>query len=253
MPLERVTLTGADESVDPEALVALSQEFPFCEFGILLSSRQYRPRYPGWDWILQLQQWTRAAPPPLALALHLCGQPVRDVLGGQHVAQRLGHWLDGFARIQLNVPAALQTALPAQTFATALEAFGPRQLIFQLHTWEEPNYFSHTRTWGAPTLDCVALYDASGGRGWLPETWPQASAPWCQPWCGYAGGLGPDTLAAQLPRILEAAGEVPIWIDMETGVRTAARFDLAKVRQVLELAAPYVALQGPVDTRPTLR
>jgi len=56
MRLTRVTLAGADESVDPKELSALSAEFPFCEWGILLSEKRAgSPRYPGLDWLNELR------------------------------------------------------------------------------------------------------------------------------------------------------------------------------------------------------
>ena len=51
---------------------------------------------------------------------------------------------------------------------------------------------------------------------------------------GYAGGIGPDNVVD----VLRDIGPVrPTWIDMESGVRTGDKFDLAKVRRVLEQVA----------------
>jgi hypothetical protein len=58
---------------------------------------------------------------------------------------------------------------------------------------------------------------------------------------GYAGGLGPDNLAEELRRIEEVAGDAEVWIDMETNVRTAERFDLDKVRRCYDLARPWLS------------
>jgi hypothetical protein len=75
---------------------------------------------------------------------------------------------------------------------------------------------------------------------------------------GYAGGLGPDNLEEQIPRILEAASykgfskeiqEGDIWIDMETKVRSDQdrQFDLEKVEHCLEIAAPHIKIGEPVN------
>jgi phosphoribosylanthranilate isomerase len=79
------------------------------------------------------------------------------------------------------------------------------------------------------------LFDPSGGRGIEPFSWP---VPPLGARMGYAGGIGPDNLLD----VLRAIGPVesPFWIDMESGVRTDDRFDLAKARAVLETAAPFV-------------
>jgi phosphoribosylanthranilate isomerase len=56
---------------------------------------------------------------------------------------------------------------------------------------------------------------------------------------GFAGGIGPDNVKRVI-REISAKVDAPFWIDMESGVRTDDRFDLNKVRRVLETAAPFV-------------
>jgi hypothetical protein len=65
-------------------------------------------------------------------------------------------------------------------------------------------------------LDRLALLvDASGGRGVSPISWdrPNTRKP-----VGYAGGLGPNNLAKELPRIAAVARD-PWWVDMEGKLR----------------------------------
>ena len=58
--------------------------------------------------------------------------------------------------------------------------------------------------------------------------------------CGYAGGLGPLTLADQLPVIdLTASGKC-YWIDMETSLRTVDdRFCIDSAAAALEIANDF--------------
>ena len=52
--------------------------------------------------------------------------------------------------------------------------------------------------------------------------------------CGYAGGLNPDTIGDALAAIAARVPDgQPYWIDMESGVRTDDRFDLDKCERVL--------------------
>lgn len=51
---------------------------------------------------------------------------------------------------------------------------------------------------------------------------------------GYAGGMGPDTVADYLRLVEEAGADGPFWIDMEERVRTDGWFDLDKVERVLD-------------------
>lgn len=62
---------------------------------------------------------------------------------------------------------------------------------------------------------------------------PPSITAWPSPFpnrtCGYAGGLGPDNLETELPRIIGAARKHPFWIDMESSLRGLDDcFDLGK-------------------------
>ncbi|EQD46836.1 hypothetical protein B2A_08708, partial [mine drainage metagenome] len=75
------------------------------------------------------------------------------------------------------------------------------------------------------------LFDASCGRGLATDEWPQplAGSP-----CGYAGGLGPDRIAHELPRIAHAASGTSFWIDMESSLRDEVdNFRLTRALTVL--------------------
>jgi len=74
------------------------------------------------------------------------------------------------------------------------------------------------------------LYDVSFGTGARPDRWP-APPPAEGPFCGYSGGIGPDTVTDILDRIAAPEGAL-YWIDMESGVRTDGAFDLAKCEAV---------------------
>jgi phosphoribosylanthranilate isomerase len=75
------------------------------------------------------------------------------------------------------------------------------------------------------------LFDVSFGTGAAAREWPPLAD--SQPFCGYAGGLGPDNVHARLARAPVAPG-VRYWIDMESGVRTEGQFDTAKCAAVCE-------------------
>jgi len=80
------------------------------------------------------------------------------------------------------------------------------------------------------------LVDGSGGRGVLPREWVR---PATEQAVGFAGGLSPDTLLEQLPRI-QAAACGKWWIDMENGVRDADDwFDVERVRSVACLLTAF--------------
>ena len=240
MPLTRVTITGADESATPDDLLALSQEFPFVEWGILVSaSSQGASRFPSGPWIAALQRL--ATEHPLHLSLHLCGQWVRDLLVGNALTFSVA-FAHAFQRIQLNFHGTKMACDPTR-FPKALAWLGAhRQYIFQLDGAKGAQYLE---TYCIDYGNGVPLFDASGGTGVVPALWPQPFLLINETeyaYHGYAGGLGPENLAEQLPLIAAAAGDAHFWIDMESGVRSddGRQCDLVKVQRCLDIAAPYV-------------
>lgn len=218
-----VTLTGADETVEPQALAELSAEFPFVEWAILIAAdREGRPRFPHAAWRQAVETL-----PGLNRSAHLCGGALKAFVDSDPV---LLSELEAFQRIQLNfnaqrLNAGVQAGLLAATQRMA-EARPEVRVITQHNkanvlVWREYEALPNTQV----------LFDASGGNGVLPASWP---LPLPGRVCGYAGGLGPDTIQEALPGVSKAVGDQAHWIDMESRLRVDERFDLDKCRQVLE-------------------
>jgi len=246
MNLDRVTITGADDSVEPSDLLALSREHPFVEWGLLVSaSNTGTPRFPSYRWLLSLVEQCIVAAVNYReprLSLHFCGRWVRGLLLGQQ-PEGMPHWFTGpqFQRMQLNFHGETLPCVP-EAFGKALGDFQDKQIIFQIDGHMGQSFLASVADERGNPFDAVPLFDCSHGAGVLPGTWP---APFCpKTYHGYAGGLGPDNLAEQLPLIGAAAGETRIWIDMESRVRTDERFDLAKVRRCLEICKPFVRVEA---------
>lgn len=220
-----VTITGADDAVDPAELVALSRDFPFVEWGILFSlSRMGTPRYPAGAWLALLSLAAEDAQ-GMRLAAHACGEWSRSVQQGH---DRFGVW-SSFRRVQLNGwnPTGRPESLPRIDAEYILQARDERMLALAVQTASELTRLGQRAS---------VLYDFSGGTGAAPFRWP--SAPYGAQ-VGYAGGIGPDNVEQviadiQAERLTDSR---PFWIDMESGVRTDDRFDLGKVRAVLERVA----------------
>ena len=230
MHLDRVTMTGADDSTKVEDLWNLSARYPFVEWGILVSSSQEGSnRFPS-------AKWLKGLPGTPGLSLHLCGKYVRDLLVGEITFP--SEWIELFPRIQLNFHAERTECQPVK-FAKALASMGKKQFIFQIDgELGNRHMFDAKAAW--PHLDIVPLFDISGGAGIVPDQWPEPMPEF--DYHGYAGGLGPQNLHEQIELIAKAAGKEHIWIDMETKVRSLddSAFDLAKVGQCLEIAKPFV-------------
>lgn len=94
-----------------------------------------------------------------------------------------------------------------------------------------------------PPLDILGpgehqlLVDASGGRGVSPAEWTRPNTTRA---VGFAGGLGPDNLAGELPRIA-AVARGPWWVDMETKLRTDDWFDIALAERCSDAFEQFLA------------
>lgn len=235
--ITKVTITGADQSIHPQALADLSGDFPFVEWGILVSRKQSSgPRFPSAGWILELaavkNEFNLNHPGlPMQLSMHLCGAYVREFLKGDfHFWDNLPAHL--FERVQLNTHGEPHTWSPFRV-AHFIASHSRHEFIFQYDN------VNHVVT--AYELDKVsALYDLSHGAGILPEFWP---LPLKNCKYGYAGGLGPHNLKEQMEEINQVSGNEEVWIDMETQVRSGSsleKFDLDKVHRCLEIANAHM-------------
>lgn len=227
MRLDRVTFTGADDSIDPAELVKISEKYPFVEWGILFGRAQGRSRFPSEKWLLELR---KVRPLTMQLSAHLCGQWVQDLVFGADFswADRYSNLVPIFQRAQVNFHGRYhQTNF---VFVNLLSLWNERiKFILQCDGVNDSTVLRLAQAgW------CVPLFDTSGGAGIIPKKGrPKA---WKGIYCGYAGGLGPENVAEQIFKIEEAAGKERFWIDMERLIRSEddQTFDLEKVCGVLE-------------------
>ncbi len=252
--LKQVTVTGADNSVKPQDLYRLSKEYPFVEWGILLSKSNFGyPRFPTFMWVNDL---VRDYHMKINLSGHICGLWVRLMTAGNDCfIADMSRVAFGFKRFQLNYHAqkvhfSERGLFSLDKFENYLQAIRrladirQQQIIFQRDGVNDLIYQRASGQTGKHYgFKATCLYDISGGRGVLPKAWPKPEGDYC----GYAGGLSPDNLAEQLEKIQEAItaqdGKIPpIWIDAETHLRSLSDqlFDLNKVERFLEIARPYV-------------
>src|SRR5574340_1612433 len=102
MNLKFVTFTGADDSIDPKDLLKISIDYPFVEWGILVSrSQEGNYRFPSSDWMLDLIHKTKGY--NINLSMHICGRWLNDIIKeGNMTCHPLWVFKNKFNRIQLN-------------------------------------------------------------------------------------------------------------------------------------------------------
>ncbi len=236
MVLERVTITGADDSIKPWKLIKLSRERPQVEWGLLISAGRNRrfehaPRWPSISWLSEYFEVQRDY--KMHTSLHLCGDTLRALLlGDEGWLGSINLFLPFVERVQLNFHGDQNIKCDAQKFIQQLRrpSLAHIEWIFQVEGVNDNLYHLAVHE----GVKAVPLFDMSHGAGVLPDSWPEPIAPRN----GYAGGLGPGNIHDQCTKLitLDRSGARVSWIDMETKVRSQddVVFDLDKVAQCLK-------------------
>lgn len=185
--VQSVTITGIDERTDLERVLELSARFPV-EWAVLMSPdlQGLHPRFPAQATIDAFRNL------PVAKAAHVCGAHAKAVMAGIDP----GVDLTGFDRVQVN------HRRPVPALVAEFAARHGVQGIMQSRTLEFPQ-----------AEGVQILFDRSGGHGRMPLEWPTHPGHLV----GIAGGISPTTIGTVLTTVATTG---PVWIDMETGVRT---------------------------------
>tara|TARA_R100000458_G_C8274609_1_gene249595 strand:- start:2383 stop:3102 length:720 start_codon:yes stop_codon:yes gene_type:complete len=224
MKLDYMTVTGADDETNIHGMFELSKDFPFLEWGILFPSVGSF-RFPSSKWLEKLKTERQDKKVRLNLSAHLCGEDLTDALNN-----KLKISLGGFQRVQLNFHGLDYTELlmqaTVQQFLETQEEH-KRNVIFQFDGVNDNFITKRFDINKFPHIEY--LFDTSSGAGILPTTFPM---PYSGVTCGFAGGLGPESINETLLTFKEVLSpNKHFWIDMETKVRTDGVFDLNKVAQ----------------------
>lgn len=221
-----ITLTGIDAGTPLTELMgfAAASSVPV-EFGFLYTATpEGRMRYPDRATLERLLLRHRGA-----AALHVCGNIARAQLAQGELGELVGH----VQRIQVN-----GTLTAGQVDDLCLRYSG--------HTIITQHTIANADLVHVNASNHALLVDGSGGRGITPGQWVR---PITDKAVGFAGGLGPHTLAAQLPRIARAARGA-FWIDMEQSLRSADdAFDSDRAQQVIAALAQFAAPAVPERLR----
>ena len=233
--IDKVTVTGASDDTSLEDMVKIQKEYPYVEWGILLSRKQAGRswRFPSFTWINRLI--TSPLETELTLSGHLCGSLVNDLLLGNLTDDLCNIFISGFERIQINTH-GIRHKYDLDKFHRIIGENRAVQWIFQN---DEVNSELITKTKEAGIWNISALYDLSHGAGVLPDKWDD---PLDGIYTGYAGGLSVDNLESQLEKLDEVVGDKTVWIDAETHLRSNGdvNFDLDKVVKFLQIAKSRV-------------
>lgn len=220
--LRCVTFTGIDNHTDINQLIKLQEDYPFAEFGVLVSAKNTNmnsnPRFPHLGMLKGLKGCN------LNLSCHVCGSAAREILAGhwEEFLKLTGKELSLFKRIQLNVGVW-------RKFSRGLEFLPDKDWIIQIGL--HPGLYEYYQE----QQNVFALQDHSGGMGSYINEWTDLG----NKYCGYAGGLSAENIEEAILAIMQVH-QGGFWVDMESSVRTDDWFDIEKCRHVLERVRDYV-------------
>lgn len=247
MNLRCVGFCGADDSIEPSLLAAISAQHEWVEWGVLFRpDREGLPRYASRAWVDRLG--TINTKRSMRLAAHLCERRVDELLRGDTSFVAWLHDKIGFRRVQVNATAANGSNVACFATNAGAEACVARlraacaalphvEFIVQRNRETRPLWERLTED---PPSNMSILYDDSMGLGVSCTSWP-APPPTSSPLrFGYAGGLSPANLEQQLVQIAATAPGRTLWVDMETSLRTVLKdetdiFDANKAMKCVRL------------------
>ena len=237
MKIDKVTITGAGDTTNIRALFELTKKYPFVEWGILFSPKRTGNdnRYPSIEWIERFFAVKQSIGIKTNLSAHLCGEYTTKLLseGILHDTKLQVTLHPSFKRFQLNFN---ESKTPASDRFYEFLRFN-KHIKFILQN-NKANAKVTSKVIDMKLENVDFLYDSSGGRGTLPESY---LPPVNNFYTGYAGGLNPDNISEALIKINKVVPQDEfIWIDTETGVRTNDELDLMKVEKFLETIKNFI-------------
>ncbi|HEY0790799.1 MAG TPA: hypothetical protein VGD78_07005 [Chthoniobacterales bacterium] len=215
-----ITFVGADESVDPTALSTITSFYFPVEWALCLcKERQGQAEgYPSLEWMEELPREAR-------LAGHLRGRLCEEFVQGEdrELVEAYGPIWSRLDRIQLDL-STLPTCWEATRFAALVRKHAGKTFIVPLR--EDNQRVAEalmkelgalgdgTRSGRSASPRVAVLFDLSA----LPAEWPQGRKAYVA--CGYAGGLTPENVREQVPRIHRRALRAQSWwMHLDRGLR----------------------------------
>lgn len=225
--LKHITFTGIGVDTDLKELKAIQDEYPFVEWGVLISKnwQENGPRFfdPSQLHILRYSG--------LNLSCHLCGFIAREVAkdNWEPTFEVTRGMFGIFQRCQVNISMEKPT-METQYMRPPTDL---EELIIQQKSAMHMTMFNTIKN----RTKMSVLLDASGGRG-IDASIQPLNIKGLK--VGYAGGMRPENVREKLTYLLRNV-EGEFWIDMESGVRTNDRFDIGKVMRVLHTCQEIIS------------
>ena len=241
MRLNKIVLSGANEHTDIKELLTLCNTNPLVEIGIQVSGSKASFSSARYWWLHTLAAY---ASPKNHLALHLNQDWVEGFCAGKIPPEldtflKLEHHNGApiFERIQLNFKIGREKTPNMDTLLQTIRHYQPKHKFIWSHNDSNRAFIEQVYQSGFP-IDAL-LYDSSFGEGIAPSERP---APvFANVYQGYAGGLSPENVEAELQKIQTVVQEHRnIFIDAEGALKGADRhLSLKRCKLFLENATQF--------------
>lgn len=216
-----MTFTGASDYTSVRSLCAISEKFPFIEWGILYCPYKtgIHTRYPSLKWIKHLIE---SKTEKMRLSLHLCGKGRKEFLDSVETKNPISFKFD---RVQLNLGGNINKFLGV-SYTESLREFAKSTPVIL------GGYLSQSDKVDFPE-ELHLMYDRSGGKGKEINCYDEPiynNRP-----IGYCGGLTPENILYKYNLIKKAAKDAPIWMDSESGIMHGTTLSLIKCLKIARL------------------
>ncbi len=243
MDLRYITCSDPREDTSiPDVLTFLRQN-PRAELAVQAHPSRMSAGMPRRQWfetLLSTAATTRVAP---NLAVHV-NMEWCDMFCQGELTPDLKDWLTRthqndtplVRRIQINLSGSHSPTFHPIAISRIINEFPDHEFIFQ-YTYPQGMRMRRLANTGARFS---VLYDASGGTGRTPRVTGRPFAYALS--TGYSGGISPDNVAARLEKIAPKAGNQPIWIDAEGGLKspTTHHFALNQAQAYVQNAMTWL-------------
>lgn len=221
-----ISFNGIDEKTDLKRLELIQKEYPFAEFGVILSKnwQENGNRYYNPEKLKDLKGRS------LSLSAHLCGSIAREAIkdNWQPAIDLCDGYFDIFARSQINIA-------PYNNNPEVLEFSNIPDNLNEIIIQQRPANYKLFDEYYHRTRDkkVVMLLDGSGGLG-IEGTFTGLHG---LGKLGYAGGLNEKNIIKNTLAISLSTGMENFWMDLESGCRTDDWFDLSKIEYICSQVA----------------
>lgn len=243
MNLVYVTCSGTNEFTNIQEMCELMQAFPLGEIAVQVSEKQSPAGSPRLDWVYELTAYLQTNNISINAALHVNRTWVEQLCRGIVVPELQDllnlqdcNDLPLFKRIQLNFKIGRDDVREdCDDTLIAVQHLIKRRFILSYNPSNEriirQLYLKGIR------FDC--LYDSSFGAGIAPDS--RQAPVFADIVQGYAGGITPDNVTAELDKIAAAVEHAPtqgfVYIDAQKGLEDEqTHLSLEKCHQYLAAA-----------------